>query len=215
MPETPSALLETGGGPAGRIGPERAVSGHVPKRRGLLEDAEHVLGVVLVVGGGEQASARPEAGCGEGGEPGLHQTAFVVPGLRPRIRKVEPDLFQRGLGETGAEHLPAVAEEDPDVVESAIVDAGEEVTDPGRMDLDADVVPVRPRRRRGEEGVSPPEPELEHHRRPAPEHRHRIEHRPVPGRHSRPRRGAETETRPVAFDGPLLALGHPAGPQHP
>ena len=123
MSEAPPALLETGGEAAGRFGPERAVSGQVPKRRRRLEDGQHAARVVFVVGGGEEAAARPETRCGEGGEFRLHQTAFVVPGLGPRVREIEPDFVQRALGEAAAQRFPGVAEEDPHVLETAFVGA--------------------------------------------------------------------------------------------
>ena len=113
------------------------------------------------------------------------------------------------------ERFAGVAEDDPDVLETLIVHPGEEVADPRRMDLDPDVVPVRPRGRRLEQGVSPPEPDLDHERRLAAEHGGGVDRRAFRRRH--PRRGGrpEAEARPEAVYRPPLPRRHPARPQHP
>ena len=113
------------------------------------------------------------------------------------------------------ERIPGVAEQDPHVFDAALVQPGEEVADPGRMDLDPDVVPVRPVDRRVEKEISPPESDLDHQGCPAAEFRGGIDGWAVSRGH--PRRGGrpEAEAWPVTVDGPLLTRRHAARPQHP
>ena len=114
-----------------------------------------------------------------------------------------------------AEGLARVAEENPDVVDAALVNPGKEVSDSGRVDLDADVVPFRAGGRRLEQGVSPAEPDLDHQGGPATEQRGGVDGGGLAARDPCFGPRSEPVARPVTFDGALLGRGDPAASQHP
>ena len=109
----------------------------------FCQHEQHLLGVVLPVGGQMNVAARDKTRDEELYKPRLDQPALVMALLRPRVgeKNVNP---REALGPNHLlHHIDSIVLDDADVGELLLFDQLEQAAHTGRMHFDAEIVVVR------------------------------------------------------------------------
>src|ERR1700733_14935519 len=105
--------------------------------------SQHLLGVLLPIGGQPQDAVRPQFVREQRDEAVIDQAALVVALLVPGIREENQDRVERLVGDGILQHLDRVVAQDSQVSEPLGLSAQEEPSDPGPMYLDAEIIGLR------------------------------------------------------------------------
>ena len=103
-----------------------------PRQAGIgVTDLGHLLGVARMVGGGVQhtSETQPVGNHGNGG--GLKQPAFVVPLLRPGVRKQDQDFVQCLRCNLVCQNFNCIVADDPDMGQLALFETQQQAADAG------------------------------------------------------------------------------------
>src|SRR5690606_271726 len=167
--EFQAPVLEVGPGPPGRPRHVPARAGTVAQAGRRVEHVPHLFRIVVPIGGEVQAATRAQLAHQQRGEGGIHQPALVVALLVPRVREVDADLVEAGVGDLVLQHLDRVVVVDADVAGAVLRQRVEQAADAGGVHLDADEVPFRVVCRGEAQRLAVAEADLEHPRRLASE----------------------------------------------
>ena len=143
MAEAHASPFEVSERPAGRSLAVPSVDCKILEQARLPQGVEHLLGVVLPVGGEAQDAASTELPCDELDERRLNQAPLVMALLRPGIGKEHQNLIAACIAKLLGEHVDGIPAEHAHVAEPRCCRLQKELANPRTVYLDTQEVHVR------------------------------------------------------------------------
>ena len=134
-----------------------------------------MFGIRLPVGRQAEDATGLEFASHQFDERRLHDAALVVTLLGPRIRKIEQHLVERCVRHPPLQDLHGVVADHAHVAELPCFAAQQQVSDTGRMNLEAEVIAFGMAGCQRDERLAVAEADFEHHRRDSAEGGREIE----------------------------------------
>jgi hypothetical protein len=161
VPQTRAAPFEARRRAKRRPFDVRAVRAQRPQARCGVAHGQHLLGIVVPIGGEPQHPADDQLGGQQRGKFAVDQAALAVPFLVPGIRKEHQDLIEALILDRPPEHLDGVVADDAQVGELRPLRPQEQPADARPMYLDAEMIDVRIGLRQGTDDLARAEADLE------------------------------------------------------